>query len=146
MNYLRTRPFVGTYQPFSGMLEHFLGNMEQIQGRDDMPGNLPRVNITEQSEGYKLELQAPGYAKEELKLNVKEDVLTISAEQEQQDEQESERFTRREFAKRSFTRSFRLPDLVDADGIKAEHLNGVLTVSIPKKAEVKPAVKEISIG
>ena len=40
----------------------------------------------------------------------------------------------------------RLPDLVDADGIKAEHLNGVLTVSIPKKAEVKPAVKEISIG
>lgn len=146
MNYLRTRPFVGTYQPFSDMLEHFLGNMEQIQGRDDMPGTLPRVNITEQSEGYKLELQAPGYAKEELKLNVKEDVLTISAEQEQQDEQESERFTRREFAKRSFTRSFRLPDLVDADGIKAEHLNGVLTVSIPKKAEVKPAVKEISIG
>ncbi len=146
MNYLRTRPYTGTYQPLSGMLEHFLGNIDQIHGRDDMPGNLPRVNIVEQNEGFKLELQAPGYAKEELKLNVKEDVLTISAEQEQKDEQENERYTRREFSKRSFTRSFRLPELVDADGIKAEHINGVLSVSIPKKAEVKPAVKEISIG
>jgi HSP20 family protein len=146
MTYLKTRSHVGPYQPFGGMLDQFFANIDQVHGRDELSRAFPRVNIVENNDAFKLELEAPGYTKDELKLNVENDVMTISAEQEQEDLKEDERFTRHEFSKRSFTRSFRLPELVQLDAITAEHLNGVLSVSIPKKAEVKPVVKEISIG
>lgn len=146
MNYLRTRPYRGTLTPLSGLFENFLGNLGEANWLNDMPDSLPRVNISEKEEGFQLELLAPGFRKEDLKLNMEKDMLTISAEQEQQEDAEDEHYTRREFSKRSFSRSFRLPEQVDADGIKAEHINGVLTVSLPKKRDVKPAVKQISIG
>jgi len=146
MNYLRTRPYTGHRVPLSGLLDNFLGNIGQVNWLNDMPDSLPRVNIQEQEQGFQLELLAPGFAKDDLKMNVQDDLLTISAEQEKEENTADDRYTRREFSKRAFTRSFRLPEQVDADAIKAEHLNGVLTVSIPKKKDVEPAVKQINIG
>ena len=134
------------FRPFTGILDQFFSNIDQLQGHDDHFNAFPRVNIVENDKGFKLELQAPGYSKEELKMNLEKDVLTISAEKEQEDLQENERWTRREFAKSSFSRSFRLPSTVDADAIKAEHVNGVLKVSMPKRAELKPAAKQINIA
>lgn len=134
------------FRPFTGILDQFFSNIDQLQGSDEVFTTMPRVNITENGEGFKLEMQAPGYAKDELKLNLENDVLTISAEKEHQSLDENERYTRREFSQSSFNRSFRLPETVDAEKISAEHINGVLTVSIPKRAEVKPAPKQINIG
>lgn len=146
MNYLRTRPYMGTLAPFSGLLDSFLGSVGEANWLNDAPDSLPRVNISEKDEAFQLELLAPGFSKEDLKLNVQEDMLTISAENETREEAQDERYTRREFSKRSFSRSFRLPDQVDADGIQAEHVNGVLKVSLPKKKDEVPAVKQISIA
>lgn len=146
MYYTKQHPFAKQQQPFNGMLERFFGNIDQTQGSDDMPSANIRANILETKEGFQLELLAPGYTKDELKLNVEKDILTLSAEHKQSELQEGQRFTRREFALRPFKRSFQLPELTDLDNITAEHVNGVLTVNIPKKVEVKAAVKEISIA
>lgn len=137
--------FPTRFRPFTGILDQFFSNIDQLQGSDEVFAATPRVNITENGEGFKLEMQAPGYTKDDLKLNLEKDVLTISAEKEHDELKEDERYTRREFSRSSFSRSFRLPEAVDAEKIAAEHLDGVLTVSIPKKAEVKPTPKQINI-
>lgn len=138
--------FPTRFRPFTGILDQFFSNIDQLQGSDEVFTTTPRVNITENGEGFKLEMQAPGFAKDDLKLNLEKDVLTISAEKEHEVLKEDERYTRREFSRSSFSRSFRLPETVDTDKISAEHVDGVLTVSIPKKAEVKIVPKQINIG
>lgn len=138
------RPF-GT--PFDELFNGFFNrDMSHFIGSDDVQRSVPRVNITETKDGFKLDLLAPGYRKEDLKMNVEDDTLTISAEKKNEVLNEGERFTRREFGYSAFTRSFRLPDNVSTDGIKAEFSNGVLSVSIAKVEPAKPAVREISIG
>lgn len=139
---LRAVPF----HPFNGMFSQMLEDLGQFQGRDELPKSTPRVNITEQPDGFTLELLAPGFAKEDLKLHVEKDMLTISSEKEAEKLEENERYTRREFSRTAFQRQFRLPELVQADKITAEHVNGVLTVKLPKKAVEVPAAKEISIA
>jgi HSP20 family protein len=104
------------------------------------------VNIIEREGGYELRMLAPGFTKEDLKLSMENEVLTISAEKKVEDLKENERYTRREFSHSAFTRSFRLPETVNAEGIKAEYQNGVLQVHIPKAEAVKPKTREISIG
>src|SRR5690606_22857877 len=146
MNYLRTRPYMGTLTPLSGLFDNFLGNLGHANWLNDMPDGLPRVNISEKDEVFQLELLAPGVRKGDLKLNVEKDMLTISAEREREEDAGDDHDTRREFSQRSSPRSCRLPEQVDADGIKAEHLRGVLPVSMPKKKDVEPAVKQISIA
>lgn len=146
MYYTKQHPFAAQPRPFNGMLERFFSNIDQMQGSDDVPRAHVRANILETKDGFQLEMLAPGYAKDELKLNVEKDVLSISAEIGQKGLQEGQRYTRREFALRPFKRSFHLPENTDLDNVTAEHLNGILTVTIPKKAEVKAAVKEISIA
>lgn len=146
MTYTKDFALPTTFRPFSDAMGRFLGEMDPFHGGVSVKRSFPRVNILENDKFFTLEMQAPGYAKEDLKLNLEQDVLTISAEKEEQELKENERYTRCEFGKHAFSRSFRLPELVDAEHITAEHVNGVLTVSIPKKAEVKPASKQINIG
>ena len=144
MYYTKQHPFTTKQLPFNSVLERFFGNIDQMQGSDNLPNAHTRANILETKEGFQLELLAPGYAKDELKLNVEKDILTLSADPKQSEMPEGQRYTRREFALPSFKRSFQLPEHTDGDNIPAEHANGGLTVSIPKKVEVKAAVKEIS--
>jgi HSP20 family protein len=139
---LRTTPF----HPFNGMFSQFLEDLGQFQGRDDLPKAVPRVNITEHPDGFTLELLAPGYTKEDLKLEIEKNVLTISSAKESTALDESSRYTRREFTRQAFQRQFRLPEQVQSDKITAEHINGVLTVKLPKKVEEVPPVKEINIA
>ncbi len=146
MYYTKQHPFATKQLPFNSVLERFFGNIDQMQGSDDLPNAHTRANILETKEGFQLELLAPGYTKDELKLNMDKGILSLSAEPKQSELQEGQRYTRREFALRPFKRSFQLPEHVDLDNITAEHVNGVLSVHIPKKAEVKAAVKEISIA
>jgi len=73
-------------------------------------------------------------------------MLTISAEKKSTDLKENERFTRREFNFNAFTRSFTLPETVNAEGIKAELVNGVLHLELPKTEKAKPRTREISIS
>ena len=107
----------------------------------------PSVNIKENEEGFVLELATPGVKKENLKLEINNDILTIASEVKQEKEETKENFSRREFSFQAFSRSFTLPDTVSGDSVKANYENGILTISIPKKEEAKPKPKvEIAIS
>lgn len=97
----------------------------------------PAVNIIESKEGFKLEVAAPGLAKEDFTIKLDQNKLTISSNKESKEEQKEERYVRREFASYSFSRSFSLPQTVDQDKIEASHANGILTINIPRKEEAK---------
>lgn len=104
------------------------------------------VNIKEDEKNYHLEFAAPGFEKEEFKLSLENQVLTVSAEKKNEVKEESKEYTRREFAYSAFQRSFNLPESVNVEAIKAEYKNGILNVTIPKKEEEKKEKKEITVG
>lgn len=133
--------------PLNDLLTGFLGrDIGQFIGNDELAVTKPRVNITETPEAYILALSVPGFTKEELKISTEKETLTISGEHVEQKLNDNERFTRREFKNASFSRSFRMPELVDTDGITAENTNGMLLIRIPRTQPTKPATKEITIG
>lgn len=145
MTILKYRPEQLT--PFNELFSDFLGPViGQVQGNDDLPRVMPRVNIVEDADGSSLQLLAPGYAKSDLKLHIENDTLIISAEKKNEALNEKERFTRREFTFASFKRSFRLPKNAQVENIKAEHLDGVLTIRIPRTEARLPKSQEITIG
>ena len=147
MTIAKYRPQAVLTSPFSELVNEFFGrDISQMLGHDDAHRSVPAVNIVERANEFELHLMAPGYAKEDLKLNVEDNTLTVSAEKKVEDLKENERFTRREFVHSSFTRSFRLPETVNAEGIRADHANGMLVVRIPKAEAVKPKAREIIIS
>ena len=97
----------------------------------------PAVNIIESKDDYRIEVAAPGLDKADFRIGIENNVLTISAEKEEKQEEKNERFMRREFNYSSFARSFALPEGFDAEKISAKHKDGVLNVFIPKKEEAK---------
>ncbi len=103
------------------------------------------VNIVENDKDVTLEVIVPGMKKEEISIDVNNDMLTISAEIKSQDEQ-NRNYLRREFKPVSFSRSFTLPDYLDVDKISATHENGILKVVIEKKEQaIKKGPRQIEI-
>ena len=132
--------------------------VDDFFGRDYLPSSnlfdtqrgisMPSVNIVEGKEDFRIEVAAPGLEKDDFKIDLENNVLTISSEREESSEKQEDenRYMRREFCYSSFRRAFSLPNTVDADKIEANHKNGVLSIVIPKReeAKVKPA-KQIAI-
>jgi HSP20 family protein len=112
-------------------------------------GTMPAVNIKETKDNFEVEMAAPGMNKDDFKVELDGNMLTISAEktEEHDENKEEEKFSRREFSYQSFQRSFSLPqDQVEADNIEAHYDSGVLKLRIPKKEEAKKkARKKIEI-
>lgn len=107
----------------------------------------PAVNVIEKEDGFVLELAAPGLKKEDFRIKLDNQMLTISAEVNNDQEQKNERYTRREFWFGSFERSFTLPKTINLDQIRADYNNGILRISLPKKEEAKVAInREIAIA
>lgn len=113
---------------------------------------VPPVNISETDSGYLVELAAPGLKKEDFKINLDKNHMTISAEQTVSSESDTEnttnqaKYSKREFSYQSFSRSFTLPNSANLEGITAAYTDGVLKVSIAKKDEAKlTTMRTISI-
>lgn len=99
---------------------------------------IPAVNIRETNENFLVEVAAPGLKKEDFKVELDGNLLTISSEKQKGVEENEGRYARREFSYQSFQRSFTLSkDVVDIDQINARYENGLLQLQIPKKEEVK---------
>jgi HSP20 family protein len=98
---------------------------------------VPSVNIVEGEQLYRIEVAAPGLARDDFKVDIEDHQLTISSRKEEKKEEKEGRFLRREFSYSSFNRSFILPDWVEEDKVKATHKDGILSVEIPKKNEAK---------
>ena len=95
---------------------------------------VPAVNIKENEHAFVIELAAPGLQKEHFKVHLEKDVLKISAtKQENTEEAQDEKYTRREFNYASFERSFTLPETANSEGVGAKYENGVLSIVINKK-------------
>ena len=105
--------------------------------------NVPAANIIEADDHFNIELAAPGKRKNDFTIELDEGVLTISSETETKFTEKDGSFTRKEFGYSSFKRSFNIPETVSADKISASYKEGILTVSLPKKAEALPQPKKL---
>ena len=108
--------------------------------------SIPAANVHETPASYVLEINAPGRNKEDFKVNVDKDLLTVSYEKKEETTTEGQKTVRREFQFNSFKRSFTLDDKIDASGILAKYENGILKIDLPKKPEVQQQPKEIAIS
>jgi HSP20 family protein len=99
--------------------------------------SLPAVNIKEDEKNYILDLAIPGMDKKNLKIDINEDVLTISSESKNETSEEADGYKKKEFNYSSFCRSFYIPENVNRDKIEAGYKDGILTVSLPKMEEEK---------
>jgi HSP20 family protein len=104
--------------------------------------DVPMVNIKENGKEFLIELAAPGFNKGDFKVEVEDNLLTISAERKEEKKEKDERFTRKEFSYNSISRSFTLPEAAKADKIDAKFTDGILYLNIPKREEVKHPSKQ----
>lgn len=107
---------------------------------------LPAANVHETPSAYILELNAPGRNKQDFKINVDRDLLTVSYEKKEETVSDDKKLVRREFSFNSFKRTFTLDEKVDVANIQAKYENGVLSIELPKKPEVQNQPKEIAIS
>jgi len=110
-------------------------------GLENDKSDVPAVNIKENEKEFELELAVPGRKKDDFKIEINENVLTISTESKTEDNVEKDNYTRREFTYSSFKRAFTLPETIDEDKIKAIYTDGILKFTLPKKEEALPKPK-----
>ncbi len=109
--------------------------------------SMPAVNIREDEKNYSLELAVPGIDKKDLKVDINEDVLTVSSELKNDTEESRDGYRRKEFSYSSFGRSFYIPENVNREKIEANYKDGVLTIALPKMEEEKSKIaRQISIS
>ncbi len=101
---------------------------------------VPAVNITETKDDYKVSLAIPGMKKDDFKVAIEGNMLTISSEKEENKEEKEKTYTRKEYNYSSFSRSFTLPNEVSKEKIEATYVDGVLTLVLPRKEEAKKAM------
>eukprot|EP01027_Heterolobosea_sp_BB2_P027572 GEZU01043041.1.p2 GENE.GEZU01043041.1~~GEZU01043041.1.p2 ORF type:complete len:177 (-),score=88.96 GEZU01043041.1:82-612(-) len=118
---------------------------------------IPRMDYTETDKEYLVKCELPGLSKNDVKIDLDNDLLTISGEKKEEKKEENERIHRLERTYGKFNRSVRLPKNIDVDNIQANFENGVLCVCVPKKAgaeqrksiqiaEKSGAGKQIGVG
>ncbi|MDZ4822730.1 MAG: Hsp20/alpha crystallin family protein [Flavobacteriales bacterium] len=107
----------------------------------------PAVNVKETTENFSLELAAPGLEKADFNIDMKDQLLSISVEKKNENKQEGENYSRREWSYSNFRRSFSIPENVDAAKIAATYTNGILIVVLPKKEiSVSESKKQIVVA
>ena len=131
------------YNPFFGRLAAArLGGVEEAGAR----AWSPVANISETETAYLIKAELPEVNKEDVKVTVNEDVITISGERRKEAEHQDEKVHRVESFYGNFSRSFRLPENADVAAIQAESRNGVLKVRVPKTPAPKPRTVEVQVN
>lgn len=138
-----------TKDPKSALLPGFNDVFDSIFNdtffNERMISRVPSVNIGESENGYHVELAAPGLKKEDFKLNLERNSLSISVDQSSTQQESQKNYTRREFGYNSFVRSFTLPDSADHSQIEASYMDGILHIDIAKREEAKAVSRQIEI-
>lgn len=130
---------------FPSVMSDFFDNDTSFRNRwfeKEFEQTLPAINIKENNNEFVIEFAAPGFKKSDFKINIEENILIISAEKEEEKNEEKENYTKKEFSYNSFSRSFTLPQTVCADKIDAKYNDGILKLNIPKKEEAKKLPKK----
>ncbi|HPS65401.1 MAG TPA: Hsp20/alpha crystallin family protein [Ignavibacteria bacterium] len=117
--------------------------------RDEMFSNtnlVPRTRITEDKDNVYITLEMAGLSKDEIKINLEKEILTISGTKKQETHKEESNLIMNEIQYGEFARSFNITNDINVEAIKADFKDGVLSLTLPKREESKPVVKEIKIG
>lgn len=112
---------------------------------DRSVAKLPAVNIAETDNEYHIELAVPGLKKEDFKISLDKNALSISVEKTNENTEEAKKYNRREFSYSSFVRTFSLPESADQSNIQAEYIDGVLKINVAKREEARQVTREITI-
>ena len=127
---------------FSDLMNEFFDQKEYYPGNI---GTVPRTNIIEEKEAFIFEIAIPGINKTDIKMQVEKDLLSIAHTSEKKENEIS--YTSKEFDYGNFERTFRLPETIDIQKIKARYDEGILRIEIPKKKEaIDHGPKEIKIS
>ena len=129
--------------PFFDDFFHRFGSGLPTTWRDE--SWTPKADVKEKNDHFLVEAELPGVDRKDIKIEVKNDVLTISGERKVEKAEEEDGYERRERYYGSFERSFILPEHVKGEEISAEYKNGILSLKIPKTEEVKPREIEIKV-
>ena len=132
------------YKTLDNLFDEFLNSVPAGFVRD-FNFAVPPVNVHETGDAYHLEVVAPGFKKEDFKVNLEKGMLSVSYEHKTENENKDYKTHRREFAVKSFKRSFSVDDNINTENIQAKYENGVLNIYLPKNEEVKVLPKEITI-
>jgi HSP20 family protein len=127
---------------FNEMLDNFFFEGNYKNGNNSV--FVPQVDITEENEKFNIHLSAPGLSKNDFKVDLNDNILTISGERKFENKEEGKKYLVIETKYGAFSRSFRLPENIDIANISAEYKDGMLDISIPKK-ELKENTKSIEI-
>jgi HSP20 family protein len=112
---------------------------------DRMISRVPAVNVAETDNEYHIELAAPGLKKEDFKINLERNMLSISVEKKSEQVEENKKYNKREYSYTSFVRSFTLPESADDAKIKAEYTDGILKINVAKKEASRATSRQIEI-
>ncbi|MEI3101758.1 MAG: Hsp20/alpha crystallin family protein [Oscillospiraceae bacterium] len=125
------------FRDFDELERSFFGDTGAVSGF--------RTDVTDTGDAYKLEAELPGFKKDDIKIDIEDDCLTISAERSMENKEEDKHnFVKRERYYGSFSRSFDISG-INADAIEANYTDGVLTLTMPKKQEQLPASRRVEI-
>jgi HSP20 family protein len=128
------------------MMDEFCSNDSHGGKVENYTGNCkPAVNVIEHENAFQIDVAAPGFDRSELKITIDNKLLTISSVPADKKSDNKEKYLKKEYATSAFSRTFELPENVEADKIEASHKNGVLSINIPKKAKVEIPVQEIEV-
>lgn len=131
---------VSVYDPFRAFDE-----MERAFFGNQQPSVLSfRTDVTDTGEAYRLEAELPGFKKDDIKIDIENDCLTISAERHENKDESRPNFVKRERMYGSYSRSFDVSG-IDVDRISAAYTDGILTLELPKKVETPPASRRLEI-
>lgn len=144
MSIVRYNTVVNDFVPttFNNLIDRFFNESLSRSG-GSASSFVPRVDIVENEKGYALHIAAPGMNKEDFKIDLNENFLTISGERKFAKEQNENNFRSIETQYGTFSRSFALPEHADAAKISAQYNNGILEIVVPKdeKKTLKAQIK-----
>lgn len=127
------------YDPFRGFNE-----LERSFFRGSSEISAFRTDIKDVGDSFRLEAELPGFAKEDISVDIDNELLTVSAERRSENEEKEDSYVRRERFYGSFKRSFNISG-IDADKISASYSDGILSLDLPKKQELLPKSRKLEI-
>jgi HSP20 family protein len=129
----------GNLSPFNSFFDDFFTrDLFDWSNASTTGTTVPKVNILETNEEFRVEMAAPGMKKEDFRIELDNNMLRISSEVKHEETlPDDHHYSRREFSYQSFRRTFHLPDTVENEKIRARYENGLLSLTIPKREEAK---------
>jgi HSP20 family protein len=123
-----------------------LEDMNRFFYDDNWSNTTAPVNIKETDNAYELHVIAPGLKKEDFRINMEDNILKISFEQKEENQEQDGKWLRSEYKHRSFKRSFTVNDTINTDGISARYNDGILNIVLPKKETTEKTNKDITVA